>query len=1217
MKKLSFLLIAFFSYSYLLNAQDKIWTGAIDSSWHTAGNWSPAGVPSSTQTVSMRGNTTPSPVISTNVTIRSVTINQWYSNPGDQLKIRNNATLTITDDLVINGSGKLNIINGHVEMTATSSGQNNFDVNSATSEINITNGSFTAGTASEDVDVEIIGSFNAGNGTIIVNGDFDVSNSDTFNTENGTIIINGDALVNGTYNGDDGTTTFNGTMTIRSGGVINLGSGIINLSDNTSISNNGTVNFGSGTVNIASDVTVSSGGYFNVENATVNVTGNASFSSNGNLSVDSGSINIGGNASLNSGGTIDLNEGSLDVGGDASFTSGGTVNAGNATITLEGDFTVQNSSNFNSDSSTVVFSGDSTQTVTSGSDITFYNVQVDSGATFNTDGGTGNTVTIEGDLIVDEDGEVEVQDDDKLDVEGEIGGEGADNVQSPAPFAISANAPTTTSLTIVFNKAMTESFAENTANYSIQRVSNGVSISITSASLNTAGDSKTVSLVIGNILEDVEYRVVMNNLESTDGGELSDNHTKRFIKIGTITFYSRQNGNWSTNSTWSRTGHTGSAASSNPGNTNNAVIIIGDSDIVTIANNSSIVNQTSIEIKSGAKLRVGSGGGLETDTKKITGLGTFEVTTGTLIIGSPDGISNSGNTGNIQTTTRVFGTSGSYAYNGSSAQNAGTGLPSNVANLTINNSTNVSLDKDIEVSGTLSLTSGSLIIESGNNLIANTKSIGSGDLIMRQTITGSLGWRLLSSPLDSDYDDFLDGIITQGYSGSTLGNSPSDSLQPNVLYYDESYPGTDNQRWRAPSNASEILTQGRGLYTFLFGSIEADSKYNNSFPITLEVQGQENEGDIDFGVTYTTEADSGWNLIGNPYAATIDWDNSANWTKTNIDATIYMWDYATSEYKTWNGVVGDLGDGLIAPFQGFWVKADAASPSLTVKETAKTTNGSFVGKLSTERVSTDDVPSFSITLADDENETSTHFMFSESAKIGKDHLDGYRLAPQAGISTYIELSSINELEDKLSINNLPRYFGIPIKIPLQVDAFERGLSVQKPLNFQFNNFEHIPNGWKIYLVDTRENKEVRVNGGSIVPFTFYGSNDRSAPNADRDKQAKITTKAAPDADRFHITIEPGFDAEVNNLPANLELKQNYPNPFNPTTNIEFSLPIQSRVSVKIYDLLGREVVTLADGELKAGLHTYTWDASRQSSGVYIYRIVTRDEAITKKMTLIK
>tara|TARA_R110000868_G_scaffold304437_14_gene565167 strand:- start:3917 stop:7564 length:3648 start_codon:yes stop_codon:yes gene_type:complete len=1194
-------------------AQDKIWTGAVDSSWHTTGNWSPSGVPTSGQTVGMRGNTNPRPVITSNVTIRSVTINAWYSNPGDQLRIRNNATLTITDDLIINGAGKLQIINGHVEMTATSSGQNNFDVNSAESEINITNGSFTAGTGSEDVDVEIIGTFNAGNGTVTVNGDFDISNSDTFNAENGTVVINGNTTINGTYNGNDGSSTFNGDVDIRSGGILNLDSGTINFNGPTYVGNSGYTYFGTGTVFINDDVSVSSGGYFNVQDASVTVTGNANFSSNGNMSVDNGSINIGGNASLSSGGQIDLNSGSLNVGGNASFTAGGTVNAGNATVTLEGDFTINNNSNFNSDSSTVVFSGDSTQTVNAGSDVTFYNVQVDSGSVLNTDGGSGNTIIIQGNLTVDDGGGVAVEEDDQLEVQGEVSGGGSGNVQSPAPYAISATAPTFTSVVITFNKAMTESLAETIGNYSIKRVSNAATITVSSATLNTESNSKQVTLVISTILEDVQYEITMNSLQSTDGGNISTNHKKRFTKVGPITFYSITSGNWASNNTWSRTAHDGVAATSNPGNTNGATVIIGDSDIVTISSSTSIIGQTSVEVKASSKLVVGSGGTLTTGPKTITGLGTFEVTTGTLQIGSTGGISASGATGNIRTTTRTFGTSGSYTYNGSSAQITGTGLPSTVNSLRINNASGVTIDADLEVSGTLYLTSGSFTIKSGNNLIANTKSISSGDLIMKHTMTGSLGWRLLSSPIETDYDDFLDGITTQGYSGSSLGNAALDSLQPNVLYYDETYEGTDNQRWRAPASAATSLAPGRGLYTFIFGNIAADSRYNNTFPRTLSAQGQENEGPVDLNVTYTSEADSGWNLVGNPYAATIDWDD-ANWTKTNIDATIYMWDYATSEYKTWNGTTGDLpSNGLISPFQGFWIKANDASPSLIVEENAKTTGGAFVGKANSKNSSHH--PMFSITLADDKIKSSAHLMFSDDAKLGKDREDAYKLLPISGIGDYIELSTISSKGDKFSINNLPRNFGIPIEIPLSIDAFKDGYSISKALNFEISSMENIPLGWRIFLRDSQTGTMIELNESSIYPFEFVGAYGKVAPNHKVMSKPQITSKASPQSARFSIIIEPGEDA--NGLPDSFELSQNYPNPFNPSTNIEFSLPIQSQVSLIVYDLLGRQVALLENGELEAGIHTYRWDASNLASGIYIYRLVSDQKVVTKKMTLIK
>ncbi len=1191
--------------------QDKIWTGAVDSSWHVAGNWNPSGVPASGQTVGLRGNTTPYPVITSNVTVRSVTINAWYSNPGDELIIRNNATLTITDDLTINGAGILNIINGHLEMTATSSGQNNLNLNSAETVVNITNGSFTAGTASEDVDMEVIGTFNLGNGDLTVYGDFDVSNSDTFNAEDGTVEINGNTTINGTYNGNDGVTTFNGEVDIRSGGVLNLDSGTINFNDQTYVGNSGTTNLGSGTVFINDDINVSSGGYFNVEDADVTVTGNASFSSNGNMSVDNGSITIGGNASLSSGGVIDLNSGSLNVGGDASFTAGGTVNAGNADINLQGDFTVNNNSNFNADSSTVTFSGDSTQTVNAGTDVTFYNVVVDSGAVLNTDGGSGNTVIIENNLTVEDGGGVEVEGDDQIDVQGEVEGD-SDEIQSPNPFAVSATAPTLTTVVITFNKSMDETTSENTGNYSIIRKSDSSPLSVSNAVLNTGGNSREVTLTVSTITEDVEYEITMNNLESTDGGEISVNHKKRFTKLGVITFYSRQSGSWSLNSTWSRTSHSGPAATSNPGNTNNAVIIIGDGDIVTITSSTSIVNQTSVEVKVSSVLRVASGGTLTTGSKSITGSGSFEVTSGTLEIGSSNGISSSGASGNIRTTTRSFSNSGSYTYNGSSAQLTGSGLPSDVNHFKLDNSFGVTLDANLEVNGTLFLTSGTLTIESGNNLIANTKSIGSGQLRIKQTISGSNGWRLLSSPIDSDYDDFLDGITTQGYSGSSLGNAPLDSLQPNVMYYDESYPGTDNQRWRAPSNASASLTPGRGLYTYVFGSIASDPRYNSPLPVDLSVEGQEHSGSVDFGVTYTTSADSGWNLVGNPYAATINWDDPS-WTKTNIDNTVYVWDYTTNQYKTWNGTTGDLTDGKISPFQGFWIKANDTSPSLIVDENAKSTGGNFVGKsVSTNKKQGH--PHFTISVSDDIQKSSTHFMFSEDASLLKDRNDAFRLVPPPGIRTYLDISSVSEAGNRFSINNLPRKFGIPVEIPINLESYSNGFSRDKELHFLFENIQNIPAGWNVYLVDTKTGFETDILNESTYLFSFEGVLGKETPNR-KGKSPKITTKAAPDKQRFHLRIEPGSDAF--DLPDEFKLEQNFPNPFNPSTKIRFNLPVESQVTVEIFNILGQKVTTLVSERLSSGIHTYDWNANGYASGVYLIRLVTSNEVFIKKMTLLK
>lgn len=88
-------------------------------------------------------------------------------------------------------------------------------------------------------------------------------------------------------------------------------------------------------------------------------------------------------------------------------------------------------------------------------------------------------------------------------------------------------------------------------------------------------------------------------------------------------------------------------------------------------------------------------------------------------------------------------------------------------------------------------------------------------------------------------------------------------------------------------------------------------------------------------------------------------------------------------------------------------------------------------------------------------------------------------------------------------------------------------------------------------------------------------------------------------------------------PKEFNLAQNYPNPFNPSTTISFSLPKSSFVAVKIYDMLGREVATLAAGDYAAGRHSLVWNADRFASGIYFCRIEAGQYRGVKKMILMK
>jgi hypothetical protein len=94
------------------------------------------------------------------------------------------------------------------------------------------------------------------------------------------------------------------------------------------------------------------------------------------------------------------------------------------------------------------------------------------------------------------------------------------------------------------------------------------------------------------------------------------------------------------------------------------------------------------------------------------------------------------------------------------------------------------------------------------------------------------------------------------------------------------------------------------------------------------------------------------------------------------------------------------------------------------------------------------------------------------------------------------------------------------------------------------------------------------------------------------------------------------------IPVSHNLFQNYPNPFNPATIISYSIPKVSYVSLKIYDILGREVKSLVNSEQGIGIHNVQWDGdnnsgSKVSSGIYLYKIETGDFTMTKKMLLLK
>jgi hypothetical protein len=100
-------------------------------------------------------------------------------------------------------------------------------------------------------------------------------------------------------------------------------------------------------------------------------------------------------------------------------------------------------------------------------------------------------------------------------------------------------------------------------------------------------------------------------------------------------------------------------------------------------------------------------------------------------------------------------------------------------------------------------------------------------------------------------------------------------------------------------------------------------------------------------------------------------------------------------------------------------------------------------------------------------------------------------------------------------------------------------------------------------------------------------------------------------------VETSAADEADYNPHTYKLNQNYPNPFNPVTKINYSIPQTNFVTIKVYDILGKEVAILVSEEKPAGIYLINFNAENLSSGVYFYRMTAGSFTSTKKFILIK
>ena len=151
--------------------------------------------------------------------------------------------------------------------------------------------------------------------------------------------------------------------------------------------------------------------------------------------------------------------------------------------------------------------------------------------------------------------------------------------------------------------------------------------------------------------------------------------------------------------------------------------------------------------------------------------------------------------------------------------------------------------------------------------------------------------------------------------------------------------------------------------------------------------------------------------------------------------------------------------------------------------------------------------------------------------------------------------------------------------------------------------------------------DIRSDGGTIS--VKWSINGNSVSYLLTDASGKpLTKKVLTGSGTVQLQIKEStqlvLKVQANEIPTKFALHQNFPNPFNPTTAITFDLPVTSKVTLKIFNILGQEIATLLDQvEFNAGEQTVHVDASKMTSGVYFYQLEAGSFVSVKKMVLVR
>lgn len=498
-----------------------------------------------------------------------------------------------------------------------------------------------------------------------------------------------------------------------------------------------------------------------------------------------------------------------------------------------------------------------------------------------------------------------------------------------------------------------------------------------------------------------------------------------------------------------------------------------------------------------------------------------------------------------------------------------------------------------------------------DSIIINTVNYESTPSI--SGIAGEAGWYLLSNPFETTLGTLFGNIWTQG-----AINADSETGTPNLYVFNG-----DSAKYVAITTDLDTtkVSTGEGILAYIFPDDnynDSEAPINGGWPKVLSNYGDpfgENISipikNIDIDGNGVTSGSEGFKLMGNPYGFAVSVDSLvAELIKIDPYANryVYRWDPVNKQYNL-------NFTGSVNAYESFFIRTIQSG----ISGSASLDYGDVHSSARLKQIQPKNMIEMNL-FAGGISTGQYTVKLGEEAETGIDPYDGYYLGSYA--SNYANLySTIGD--QPLVLNNLPLGLSEVLEIPLFLHSTESG---EHRIEWSLND---IPEGWMAEIENPNTGEVISLESQSSYSFDFQSAKEKAdrdfSMNADlfgfMEEKSSEKEKTLKNSSDLILRISP--ELATNNetdldIPLEVELYQNYPNPFNPSSVIRFGVPTKSRIKLEVFDILGRKVATLLNGDSKsAGRYNVQFRGDNLASGMYLYRLEVADKVLVKKMILIK